>query len=119
MHSNYPHPKDRLIILRVNGTPSASDRETVRDLLESRIQAHGQILLFLELDCGGRALSAWGKLLFGGRSAKEIERLAVLRDSAAIADDDLGAILPSTTVGHFTPDQRKEALIWVQTGVKA
>jgi hypothetical protein len=118
MHSYFPHPKDRLIILRLGGKPDLADREAIPHLLESRIREHGRILLMLDVQNSEDSPDhAWAHAILRRQTQDGIERLAIVTEGQAGAwVNELSSALVSAEVKHFGPAEHEEALSWVQTG---
>jgi hypothetical protein len=119
MHAFFPHPKDHLIILRIAGKIDPVDRESIRELLDSRIREHRKIQVLIEIydpeeaDQGDTLkMEIINKGLHRG-----VERLAIVTDKS---DDqfskDLASAFPLAEIDYFTSAAREKALSWVQTG---
>ncbi|MDX2081260.1 MAG: STAS/SEC14 domain-containing protein [Terrimicrobiaceae bacterium] len=113
MHSYFPHPNDRVIVLRVHNEPNSADTETVRSLLESRVKQHGRILMLLDADCSEDAFGNWIAALFDGIGIEGVERFAIVGEGVILSCEILAS---SEVVRRFTPAQREQALNWIQTG---
>ena len=119
MHSSFPHPKDRLIILRISGTLDPVDLESIPSLLESRIQEHGQIQMLLEVHDHEEALRCdeWKKAILDPHLESGVERIAIVTASGESAwGQSLAAEFASSQAAHFLSEEREKALSWVQTG---
>ena len=117
MHSYFPHPNDRVVILRSHDEPDSADIETVQGLLKSRIEERGNIFLLLDIDCSEKAFAHWITAILDKISVASIERLAIVGEAVNFRDGE--KLASSEAVRQFTPSQRKQALTWIQTGSEA
>ncbi len=116
MHSYFPHPNDRVIILRVHNEPDSADIETVRDLLESRVKQHGRVLMLLDADCSEKAFASWIAALFDRIGIEGLERFAIVSEATILSGEGCESLASSEAVRRFTSGQREQALAWIQTG---
>ncbi|MBE2203977.1 MAG: STAS/SEC14 domain-containing protein [Chthoniobacterales bacterium] len=116
MHSHFPHPIDRVIILRVHNEPDSADIETVRSLLENRVKECGSIWVLLDADCSEQAFAHWIASSFQEFGTESIERLAIVGKKIKLPTGTWKMSASPEAVRQFTPAQREQALLWIQTG---
>lgn len=116
MHSYFPHPNDRVIILRVHNEPDSTDIETVRSLLENRVKECGSIRVLLDADCTEQAFAHWIAASFPEFGPESIERLAIICEKIKLPSETWKMSASSEVIRQFTPAQREQALFWIQTG---
>jgi len=119
MHSYFPYPNDRVIILHVHNEPDSTDSETVRSLIESKIRQYSKILILLDADCSEKAFANWISTLFDEIGIEGIERLALISEAINLPPEGREMLAFSEVVRQFTPAQREQALFWIQTGGNA
>ena len=114
---------DDVIALTISNEVSSADLEAVMARLESRLERHGQVHVFIETRAlDGVALSGLGTHLARAMPLlghlKKFGRVAVVADQAWVrAGTRLeSALLPFVTYRVFEPAQREAALGWVKNG---
>lgn len=112
---------DDVIALRVSGKITGNDLDAIMDRLDAVMASQDKVHLFVETQgIGGielnglpaylnRAMELFGKLAMFGR-------VAVVADQAWVrAGTRLeSALLPSIRYRVYTPNEREEALAWVE-----
>lgn len=110
-----------VIALKVSGTITGADLDAMLDRLELAMAREGKVHVFVEaygiegIDLPGlpgyiaRAMPLYGKLSRFGRIAVVADQ-AWVRIGARIES----ALLPFISYTVFTPEQREEALAWVE-----
>jgi hypothetical protein len=118
--------KDDVVAAVIQDKITGADLEAVMDRLEEAMARHETVHVFVETrGIDGIELSAMPQYvaratpLFG--KLRRFGRVAVVADQAWIraATRVESAILPFIGYRVFTPDQRDEALAWVETGPAA
>lgn len=122
MHEFIPTADD-VIAVTIRDQVAGTDLEAVMDRLESRLQRHGQVHMFLET----RAIDGIALSGLGGHIARAMPllgqltkfgRIAVVADQAWVRMGSRveSALLPFVSYRVFEPEQRADALAWVQHG---
>lgn len=122
MHEFIPSADD-VIAVTITNEVASTDLEAVMDRLESRLQRHDKVHVFVETrGIDGIALSG-----LGGHIARAMPllgqltkfgRIAVVADQAwlRVGSRVESALLPFVSYRVFEPAQREEALAWVRQG---
>lgn len=120
MHSHFPHPKDCLVILHVQGRFDEADHQGILSLLRDRMLEHDKIWIFLWVqnpNFDGTNLPAWVDPLLEEDVRIGIERLALITPSASTSwFEMLIRNLPDAELRQFAENDQENALHWVQTG---
>ncbi len=122
MHEFIPSADD-VIAVTITNEVASTDLEAVMDRLESELQRHDKVHVFVETrGIDGIALSG-----LGGHIARAMPllgqltkfgRIAVVADQAWLRAGSRveSALLPFVSYRVFEPAQREEALAWVRQG---
>mgnify|MGYP000857516628 CR=1 FL=1 len=114
MYTSFPHPNDKLIILRVDGPLSEADRTEIAKDVESRVRQYGETSVLLEFHGVAPVES---KLLWSDRTTRLVVRLAVIRGEGTHQwAQPLTGNFESDQRAFFVPSEREQALDWVQGG---
>ena len=115
-----------VLALKVSGKIDGGDLDAIMDRLDAAMEKHDKLHLFVETHAieslelsalphyFSRAFPLFGKL-------NRFGRVAVVADQAWIRVGTRieSAVLPFITYRVYDPDEREEALKWVQTGEDA
>ena len=114
MYTSFPHPNDKLIILRVDGPLSEADRIGIAKDVEDRVRQYGETSILLEFQ--GVALVEC-KPLWSDRITRSVVRLAVIMGEGTHGwAQPLIANFESEHRAFFVPSEREQTLDWVQGG---
>ena len=75
--------------------------------------------MLLDADCSEQAFAQWVALSFGEFGTESIERLAIVGEEMNLPTEGWKISVSTEAIRHFTPAQREQALIWIQTGGEA
>jgi len=114
---------DDVIALTIRDEVGSADLEAVMERLESRLERHGQVHVFVETRAiDGVALSGLGSHIARAMpllgQLKKFGRVAVVADQAWVRAGTRmeSALLPFVSYRVFEPAQRDAALAWVKNG---
>ena len=114
---------DDVIALTIREEVGSADLEAVMARLESRLERHGQVHVFVETRAlDGVALSGLGSHIARATALlgqlKKFGRVAVVADQAWVRAGTRveSALLPFVSYRVFEPAQRDAALSWVKNG---
>ncbi len=117
MHEVLPETRSDLVALRVSGKLDETDYEMILPMLETRIEHHGKIRLYWEMeDLKGWTVEGFGKDVgFDVRHAGDFTRIAMVGEKRW--EEWMTKLMkPFTTaeVRYFSAEDRLAAQTWVQ-----
>lgn len=114
MYTSFPHPNDKLIILRVDGPLSENDRTEIAKDVEGRVRQYGETSILLEFQGVGIVESI---PLWSDKTTRLVMRLAVIMGEGTHEwAQPLTGNVESDHRAFFVPSEREQALDWVQGG---
>lgn len=114
MYTLFPHPSDKLIILRIDGPLTDADRREITNDVEERLRQHGETSILLEFHGSGLVES---KPLWSDKTARLVSRLAVIvREGTQQWALSLTGNFEAEHHAFFPASERERALDWVQGG---
>jgi len=116
MHEILDVPGENVVAVRLGGTLTEDDFDTVFPFLKDQVERHNTARLLFELEDvdGWEPEEVWDGFSFDVRHAHDADRIAVVSDDPwQTWMDRLALIFPSAVVKVYDADTRDEALDWL------